>query len=185
MIREWTAELERSEKKPLHQQTALPAVRVVAAPFNCFGVSLRAQEVFEKYPNVRLNGRRETLAVASPVDEKGSEICTAGRVIVPLLRKCVDDARIPGGERNGPRFFGQTPEPFQARGQEIIDGVCPTESRKFLGRLRTNDLRGSRLCWPSEHLEHKSFPMRIVVQVAITTRTIGRHVSPPFLTPSS
>ena len=123
------------------------------------------------------------MAVASPIDEKRIEICTAGRVIVPLLRECVDDARIPGRERNGPRFFGQAPEPFPARGQEIIDGICLTESREFFGRLRTNDLRGSRLCRRTEHLEHKSFPVRIVVQDAITTRTIGRHVPPFFFGP--
>jgi hypothetical protein len=138
--------------------------------------SLRANEVFEKYPNIRLNGRRETLAVASPIDEKGIEICSASRGIVPLLRENVDDARIPGRERNRPRFFGHALEPFQARGQEVIDRVCLTESRNFFGRLRTNDFCGSRFCWRTEHLEHKPFPVRIVVQNAIATRTIGRHV---------
>jgi len=84
-------------------------------------------------------------------------------------------------EFNWPRFFGQALEPFQARGQEIIDGVCLTESRNFFDRLRTDDLRGSRLCWRTEHLEHKPFPVRIVVRDAITLDSVEAAAIGPFI----
>jgi len=79
------------------------------------------------------------LAVAPPIDQKSIEIRTAGGMIVPVLRERVDDARIPGRERNWPRFFGQALKPYEARGQKIIGRVSLAESRKFPGRLRTSD----------------------------------------------
>jgi dihydropteroate synthase len=130
------------------------------------------QKILLEYPNVGFYGNGKTLPVAPVVEEEMAEKCGACVMVMPMLRKKIDDARVLGRQRQRAHFLRQALEPMVACGQQIVRGVCLPPTRNVLLRLGRSVMHRLRLSRRLNRLLHKALPLRVVVQQAIAAQIV-------------